>query len=304
MSRRRQKPPRRIQIPIQELNAIVERTRDGALPEAEQATLKAAVDTLARVTAELESTQTTLARVQRIVFGSPTETTAAVLGEETAAESPPADAQTSPTAAAGATNPAAAASEARPGTPDTASADSETQPRREKQKRPGHGRNGAEDYPRAPHIAVAHATLKHGDPCPEPGCEGRLYIQRREPAVLVRVTGVAPLAAQVYELERLRCGLCGSVFTAEPPAGVGESKYDETAAAMIALLKYGCGLPFHRIQRLEKALAIPLPAATQWEVVQQAAARLTPAFAELAEQAAEGTVLYKGSGAQWNGKPS
>ncbi|HRD90059.1 MAG TPA: hypothetical protein PK752_17630, partial [Accumulibacter sp.] len=253
---------------------------------------------------ELESTQTTLARVQRIVFGSPTETTAAVLGEEKAAESPPADAQTSPTAAAGATNPAAAASEARPGTPDTASADSETQPRREKQKRPGHGRNGAEDYPRAPHIAVAHATLKHGDPCPEPGCEGRLYIQRREPAVLVRVTGVAPLAAQVYELERLRCGLCGSVFTAEPPAGVGESKYDETAAAMIALLKYGCGLPFHRIQRLEKALAIPLPAATQWEVVQQAAARLTPAFAELAEQAAEGTVLYKGSGAQWNGKPS
>jgi hypothetical protein len=53
-----------------------------ALPEAEHATLKAAVETLARVTAELESTQTTLARVQRIVFGSPTETTAAVLGEE------------------------------------------------------------------------------------------------------------------------------------------------------------------------------------------------------------------------------
>ena len=70
------------------------------------------------------------------------------------------------------------------------------------------------------------------------------------------------------------------------------TKYDETAAAMIALLKYGCGLPFHRIARLEKALAITLPAATQWEVVQQAAARLTPAFAELAEQAAEGSVLY------------
>ena len=66
--------------------------------------------------------------------------------------------------------------------------------------------------------------MKHGDPCPEPGCEGRLYVQRREPAVLVRVTGVAPLAAQVYELERLRCGLCGTVFTAEPPAGVGETK--------------------------------------------------------------------------------
>lgn len=110
--------------------------------------------------------------------------------------------------------------------------------------------------------------------------------------MLVRITGVAPLQAQVYALERLRCALCGTVFTAAPPAGVGASKYDETAAAMIALLKYGCGLPFHRIQRLEQALAIPLPATTQWDVVQQAAGRLAPAFGELAQQAAEGTVLY------------
>ena len=151
---------------------------------------------------------------------------------------------------------------------------------------------GREDYPRAPRIPVAHATLKHGDPCPEPGCDGRLYLQRQEPAVLVRVTGVAPLQAQVYELERLRCGLCGTVFTAAPPAGVGSAKYDESAAAMIALLKYGCGLPFHRIARLEQALAIPLPATTQWDVVQPAAERLAPAFDELARQAADGTVLY------------
>lgn len=54
---------------------------------------------------------------------------------------------------------------------------------------------------------------------------------------------------------------------------MGETKYDESAAGMIALLKYGCGLPFHRIQRLEQALAIPLPATTQWDVVQPAAGR-------------------------------
>jgi transposase len=138
MSRRRQKPPRRIQIPIQELNAIVERTRSEALPEAEHATLKAAVETLARLTAELESTQTTLARVQRILFGSPTESTAAVLGEAKTAASPPADAPTSPAATPGETNPGTAAS---------AAADADTQPQREKKKRPGHGRNGADDYP-------------------------------------------------------------------------------------------------------------------------------------------------------------
>ena len=80
----------------------------------------------------------------------------------------------------------------------------------------GQGRNGAQDYPRAAHLPLAHATLKHGDPCPAAGCDGRLYLQRQEPAVLVRVTGVAPLQAQVCELERLRCGLCDTVFTAAP----------------------------------------------------------------------------------------
>jgi hypothetical protein len=267
MSRRKNRPTRRVAVPIEQLNAIVERTRTEPLPADEHATLKAAVDTLARLSAELESAKTSLARVQRIVFGSSSETTAGVLGEAqgTTAAGPDPAHQASPPAETEAPPPG---------------------------KRKGHGRNGAQDYPRAPRIPVPHATLKHGDPCPEPGCEGRLYLQRQEPAVLVRVTGVAPLQAQIYELERLRCGLCGTVLTAEPPAGVGTAKYDDSAAAMIALLKYGCGLPFHRIARLEQALAIPLPATTQWDVVWPAAERLAPAFAELVRQAGEGSVLY------------
>ena len=267
MSRRKRRPTRRVKVPIETLNAIVERTRTEPLPADEHATLKAAVDTLARLTAELESAKTSLARVQRIVFGSSSETTAGVLGE------------------------ANGATEAGPDPAHEASLPAETDaPPPGKPK--GHGRNGAQDYPRAPRIPVPHATLKHGDPCPEPGCDGRVYLQRQEPAVLVRVTGVAPLQAQVYELQRLRCGLCGTVFTAAPPAGVGSAKYDDSAAAMIALLKYGCGLPFHRIARLEQALAIPLPATTQWDVVWPAAERLAPAFDELVRQAADGTVLY------------
>ena len=272
MSRRKKKPTRRVEVPIEKLNAIVERARTEPLAADEHATLKAAVDTLARLTAELESPRPTLARVQRIVFGASSETTAGVLGEAKEGQRD------------GATpaNPALGRGIGRRPMADTPP----------QGKRKGHGRNGAQDYPRAPRIPVAHATLKHGDPCPEPGCDGRLYLQRQEPAVLVRVTGVAPLQAQVYELERLRCGLCGTVFTAEPPAGVGGTKYDESAAAMIALLKYGCGLPFHRIQRLQQALAIPLPATTQWDVVAQAAPSLAPAFEELVRQAAQGTVLY------------
>ncbi|HYN79293.1 MAG TPA: IS66 family transposase [Lamprocystis sp. (in: g-proteobacteria)] len=272
MSRRKNTRTQRVSVPIARLEAIVERTRTEALPVDEHATLKAAVDTLARLTEELETTTTTLERVRRLIFGPRSETTDTVLGtgkgEQTDATAPSADPSTAPDATD--TEPAAA----------------------RKKKRPGHGRNGADQYPRAPRIPVAHATLKQGDPCPESGCTGRLYVQRQEPAVLVRVTGVAPLQAQVYTLERLRCGLCGTVFTAEPPAGVGASKYDESAAAMIALLKYGCGLPFHRIHRLEQALSIPLPATTQWDVVAAAAPRLAPAVEELAQQAAQGTVFY------------
>ena len=69
--------------------------------------------------------------------------------------------------------------------------------------------------------------------------------------MLVRIVGQAPLAATVYSLARLRCGARGQVFTAQEPEGVGPEKYDETAAAMIAQLKYGSGTPFYRLEQLE-----------------------------------------------------
>ena len=132
--------------------------------------------------------------------------------------------------------------------------------------------------------------LKHGDRCPECG-KGNVYGQK-EPKVLVRIVGQAPLAATVYSLERLRCGACGQVFTAQEPEGVGPEKYDETAAAMIAQLKYGSGVPFYRLEQMEGQLGIPLPAATQWEVVEEAAELLKPARDELIRQAAQGEVVH------------
>jgi transposase len=156
--------------------------------------------------------------------------------------------------------------------------------------RTGHGRNGAQTYAGAEKVRVAHAELSHGDRCP--GCgKGNVYGQK-EPKVLVRIIGQAPLVATVYSLERLRCGACGQVFTAEEPEGVGPEKYDETAAAMIAQLKYGSATPFYRLEQLEAQLGIPLPAATQWEIVEEAAELIKPARDELIRQAAQGSVLH------------
>ncbi len=137
---------------------------------------------------------------------------------------------------------------------------------------------------------MAHPTLHAGDPCP--GCEkGKVYPQK-EPRTLVRIVGQAPLAATVYELDRLRCNLCGEVFTAPEPEGIGPEKYDETTAAMIALLKYGSGMPFYRLEKLEQALGIPLPASTQWEIVEDQAELIQAARDELIRQAAQDEVLH------------
>jgi hypothetical protein len=73
---------------------------------------------------------------------------------------------------------------------------------------------------------------------------------------------------------------------------VGPDKYDETASAMIAQLKYGSGIPFYRLESLESQLGIPLPAATQWEIVEEAAETIKPAHDELIRQAAQGEVLH------------
>jgi hypothetical protein len=60
---------------------------------------------------------------------------------------------------------------------------------------------------------------------------------------------------------------------------------------MIAQLKYGTGMPFYRLEDLEQNLGIPLPASTQWEVVEVAAELIKPARDELIRQAARGEVM-------------
>lgn len=258
MSRKTQKPPpERIEVSVEEISAIVERTQTGALSAEEHAKLKAAIDTLALVTAQLQTKDASIDRLRHMIFGATTESTRNVLGEKRS-------------------EPAPAGSTDEPPTP--------------RPKPPGHGRNAAAAYTGAEQVRVVHPDLHSGETCP--GCtSGKLYPQN-EPAKLVRITGMAPLSATVYACDRLRCNLCGEVFTAPAPAGVGNEKYDATATSMVGLLKYGAGLPFNRIEKLQEGMGIPLPAATQWDLVQAAAKTLAPAHEELLNQAAQATVLY------------
>ncbi len=264
--KRQKAKPRRRELRLDELKSILDRARDAPLSADDYSTLSAAVDTLAFLTQELEAKGTTIDRLRRLIFGASTEKTSQVVPE--------------PSAAGGTTASAPGAGV------DGARTDGTS----ERKRPPGHGRNGAAAYVGAQKVKVPHASLKAGDACPE--CDkGKLY-RLDEPAVIVRVKGMTPLSATVYERERLRCKLCGEVFVADAPEGIGSEKYDETAASMIGLFKYGCGLPFNRIERLERGMGIPLPAATQWEVVHRAAGLMAPAYEELIRQAAQGRVLH------------
>jgi transposase len=205
-----------------------------------------------------------IAKLRKLLFGSASEKTTDVLGKlgldrsETTAQ----DAGSSP----------------------AKEADTSTQAPK------GHGRNGAADYHGATHTCVEHGSVHAGDRCPKCS-KGKIY-KLAEPAVIVRVSGGPPLHAHVWDLARLRCNLCGAVFTAEAPKGLGEEKYDETAASMIGLLRYGTGLPFNRLERLERDLGIPLPASTQWDIAEECAKKIEPAFTELIRQAAQGEVVH------------
>ncbi len=150
----------------------------------------------------------------------------------------------------------------------------------------GHGKNGASSYTGAKKETLSHPFLKKGDLCPE--CQkGKVY--PTEPGSAVRITGSAPIAATAFELEKLRCNLCGKIFSPKPD---GEEKYDPTSGAMIALMRYGAGVPFERLEQLQGALGVPLPASTQWDVVEKAAAPAHPAYKELVRQAAQGEIIH------------
>lgn len=157
---------------------------------------------------------------------------------------------------------------------------------RGKKKSKGHGKNGASSYTGSEKVTVPHPSLKKGDRCP--GCEkGKVYPV--EPGVMVRITGSAPLEATSFESEKLRCNLCGEVFCAMHDEG---PKYDATASAMIALLRYGTGVPFKRLEHLQQGFGIPLAASTQWDIVEKAAAPAHPVYKELVRQAAQGALLH------------
>ena len=245
-----------VELTTEEMDRLIQLLDTDTLRDDDLPTIKAIIKAYLLVTQALQEKKTSIRKLLRMIFGAATEKAKTVL--------------------------------AKIATP----VDNGAKTGKDPGKKPcGHGRNGASAYTGAEKITVSHPTMKTGDMCP--GCErGKVY-PSVEPGVVVRITGGAPLKSRVWETEKLRCNLCGEVYTAPLPEEAGTEKYDETAGAMVSLLRYGSGLPLNRLEQLQESMGSPLSASTQWEIAEKASGR-GPAvvYEELTRQAAQGHTIY------------
>jgi transposase len=253
--------PNMVDISVEELNALIERLEARELKEADYEIAAKLVSTLMYLKQVHDDKSMSIKRLLNLLFGSVSSEKTGKLLEHLEA-----------------------AGKSR-------GQEKATGRQKGKKKRKGHGRNGADAYKGAERFRVGLKDLEPGRRCPSCS-KGKVYPSYDGPKTLVRVRGHAPMQAKVWELERLRCNLCGEVFTAQAPPEADGEKYDATAGAMIALLKYGSGFPFHRLQQLQANLGIPVPQSTQWEIVEEVAGRIQPVFEELRRQAADGEILH------------
>jgi len=261
-----QTKPAILEVDMDKLDEILQRVEAKDLRADDYETIHAVIESYVGLFYAVGDRNATIQRLRKMLFGLRTEKTAVVVGQQKDSLPQPAQAG------------AASAASAEGG----GSSPAKSPPK-------NHGRIAADAYTGAAKIEVPHPSLQPGDPCPK--CKAGTVYETGRPGVVVRLIGQAPVGAKVYYLQKLRCGLCGTVFSADPPVGAAE-KYDATAGSMIALLKYGTGVPFHRAETLQAGLGIPLPASTQWDIVAAQAERAEPVLGELTRQAAQGEVVH------------
>lgn len=169
--------------------------------------------------------------------------------------------------------------------------DSKKKDDQQKERKGGKGRNGADDHLAAEVKPIPHESLKPGDCCPD-CARGRIYECKNKPAKDLRFEAQPLIKATVYKRQRLKCNHCDATFTAAPPEGVGEEKYDESVSAALAVSRFGAGLPALRIEGLLKQFGILLPDSTQWELVRDAADLAQPMMNALVRFGANCRNLY------------
>jgi len=264
-------------LDVAELDALLARV-EPLITKVDHDCLTSLAHTLVEVSRVARQQGATIARLRRMLGQMSSEKTANVVGAK-GATTEAASAQGEP-----------GADERSSGTPGSEPAnDGGPTTRGDKPKRKGHGRIAASAY-RGETIAVPHPTLHKGMCCP--ACaHGSLY-ELPTPSTTVRIFGQPPLVALRWDAESLRCNGCQRVFTAPLPEQARGPKHDDSAAAVMVVLRYGMGMPLHRLASMQQWLGVPVPASTQWEIARDHLPAVLPVWEHLASLAANAPVLH------------
>jgi len=276
------KKPPRIELEDAELEQLIGKAEQGSLNAAEQQRLVPLLRTLVWLEHTLLQTRISLASLKRILFGKKTEKGA----RKPNAPDPGEDGGGQGSDEGGGANaPAGGRTDGSSGqSPGGPVAAPNTHPRR------GHGRRAAADYPGAETVYCPHQGYHSGDRCPL-CARGRLY--RLPPLVQLRFQG-QPLGLAIrYELERLRCGGCGGVCVAPLPPEAGPELYATSLKVNLAVAHYHLGLPLKRIESFQDLVGMPLPDATQWELIEQVADSAYPVYESLKTLGANQPLVYQ-----------
>ena len=248
------KKPEILTLSVAELEALLEALRS-LLPEELFKKVQGLLQTLQWLMGVIEQKTTSIRRLRRILFGPQTEKTDQLFGKAGSDKD-----------------------------------STETNPKdKGKKKRKGHGRKKADDYPGAKVVPVPHPGLCVGALCPL--CL-KAKVRALAPARLIRIVAQPMISALKYEIERFRCVLCGAVFTAPLPPEALPGKYDPSVGVMLALNRYGLGVPMYRTETWQQHFGVPLAASTQWELIAAASPAPKAVFETLKVEAAEAELLH------------
>ncbi len=263
-----------LSISADELLAWRERMQERLLPDAggDLAILWALIHTFLWLRQALSATRVSVARLKRFLFGAKSEKRCKVFPESPGRQGK-------------------GDNDAPPGTGDDQPQSEYNAPKRKGPKPKGHGRNGVGAFPLAERIPVHHATFFSGCLCPNDGCDGKLYLLKKPRGVL-RFFGQPALVAKIWDQDQWRCHFCDRIFDAALPVEALGPRYDQTAVAMVAILHYGNGFAFYRLEQHQASLQMPFPASNQSELLREAFLKLQPILRELIRQAAQFEILH------------
>jgi transposase len=160
-----------------------------------------------------------------------------------------------------------------------------------------HGRLGANDYSGCEEVDVNFTdeyllTSQCPDCAKHHNTDAKVYPV--DPSVIVVLEGTPLVCGTRYHLQKTRCSVCLQYFTAPLPKAVkGKPKYAPSAKTNIAVHHYYGGLPFKRIEMMQAANQVPLPDATQFDLMNELyQSAIKPVAGALRLHGANGEILY------------